>query len=39
MEKFGANFFNHNPTTFATADCAYVLSYAVIMLQTAIHNP
>ncbi|KAL6580183.1 Brefeldin A-inhibited guanine nucleotide-exchange protein 5 [Orobanche minor] len=35
MEKFA----EHNPDLFKNADTAYVLAYAVIMLNTDAHNP
>lgn len=39
MEKFGEKFCRDNPDAFYSAECAYLLSYATIMLQTSIHNP
>mmetsp|Transcript_58738 Transcript_58738/g.137076 ORF Transcript_58738/g.137076 Transcript_58738/m.137076 type:complete len:1749 (+) Transcript_58738:59-5305(+) len=39
MEKFAEKFCQDNPGTFTTADCAYVLSFSLIMLQTDLHNP
>ena len=39
MEKFAERFCLCNPGVFATADVAYVLSYAIIMLNTDAHNP
>ncbi|EQD28054.1 SEC7-like domain protein, partial [mine drainage metagenome] len=39
MEKFGEKYTKDNPDAFGSAECVYLLSYATIMLQTAIHNP
>lgn len=39
MEKFAEKFVNDNPGKFANADCAFVLSFSLIMLQTDLHNP
>uniref|UniRef100_A0A7E4WE95 SEC7 domain-containing protein n=1 Tax=Panagrellus redivivus TaxID=6233 RepID=A0A7E4WE95_PANRE len=41
MEKFASRYCECNPTQniFASADTAYVLSYAVIMLTTDLHSP
>jgi Sec7-like guanine-nucleotide exchange factor len=39
MEKFAEKYCKDNPSTFGTADTCYVLSYAVIMLQTDLNNP
>jgi len=39
MEKFAEKFCNDNPGKFANADCAFVLSFSMIMLQTDLHNP
>ena len=39
MLKFAERFCSCNPNVFATANVAYVLSYAVIMLNTDAHNP
>ena len=38
MEKFAEKFFYNNPSKFPNADCAYVLSFAVIMLNTDLHS-
>jgi brefeldin A-inhibited guanine nucleotide-exchange protein len=32
MEKFGEKFCKDNPDAFDSAECAYLLSYATIML-------
>ncbi|CEP02255.1 unnamed protein product (mitochondrion) [Plasmodiophora brassicae] len=39
MEKFAERYCACNPGAFSTADCAYVLAYAIIMLNTDAHNP
>ena len=39
MEKFAEKFVNENPGRYANADSAYVLSFAVIMLNTDLHSP
>ena len=39
MEKFASRFVQHNPNIFPSADTAFVLSYAIIMLNTDAHNP
>ncbi|KAL8153523.1 hypothetical protein V2J09_011283 [Rumex salicifolius] len=39
MEKFAERYCANNPTLFKNADTAYVLAYAVIMLNTDAHNP
>ncbi|KAI4344676.1 hypothetical protein L6164_011875 [Bauhinia variegata] len=39
MEKFAERYYADNPGLFKNADTAYVLSYAVIMLNTDAHNP
>ncbi|KAJ3215780.1 guanine nucleotide exchange protein for ADP-robosylation factor [Dinochytrium kinnereticum] len=38
MLKFAERFLQGNPTTFSSADTAYVLAYSVIMLNTDQHN-
>jgi hypothetical protein len=38
MEKFAAKYYSDNQGIFQTADCAYFLSFAIIMLQTDTHN-
>jgi len=38
MEKFAEQYCKHNPGIFANADQAYVLAYAVIMLNTDAHS-
>lgn len=39
MEKFAERYCRDNPGLFESADAAYVLAYAVIMLNTDAHNP
>ncbi|GAA0168592.1 guanyl-nucleotide exchange factor [Lithospermum erythrorhizon] len=39
MEKFAERYCADNPDIFKNADTAYVLAYAVIMLNTDAHNP
>ncbi|GJP64511.1 hypothetical protein CLOP_g21489 [Closterium sp. NIES-67] len=39
MEKFAEKYCKDNPGVFKTADSAYVLAYAIIMLNTDAHNP
>lgn len=39
MLKFAERFLLNNPKAFSNADCAYVLAYSVIMLNTDLHNP
>lgn len=38
METFGEKFCRCNPRVFASSDVAYVLAYAVIMLNTDAHS-
>jgi len=40
VQKFAQRYYQDNPTEcFVSADAAYVFAYAVIMLQTELHNP
>mmetsp|Transcript_53139 Transcript_53139/g.95363 ORF Transcript_53139/g.95363 Transcript_53139/m.95363 type:complete len:1752 (+) Transcript_53139:149-5404(+) len=39
MEKFAEKYCLDNPDRFANSDTAFVLSFAMIMLQTDLHNP
>ena len=39
MEKFAERFTLQNPEVFPSADTAFILAFAVIMLQTDLHNP
>ena len=38
MSAFAEHYCSHNPGTFSTSDSVYILSFAVIMLNTALHN-
>ena len=39
MERFAERFCKDNPEAFKTSDGAYLLSFALIMLNTDAHNP
>eukprot|EP00930_Biecheleria_cincta_P093702 TRINITY_DN8420_c0_g1_i1.p1 TRINITY_DN8420_c0_g1~~TRINITY_DN8420_c0_g1_i1.p1 ORF type:complete len:1819 (+),score=462.05 TRINITY_DN8420_c0_g1_i1:712-5457(+) len=39
MEKFAEKYCQDNPERFHNPDCAFVLSFSLIMLQTDLHNP
>ena len=39
MEKFAERYCRDNPGAFRTADGAYLLAFALIMLNTDAHNP
>ncbi|KAG0608013.1 hypothetical protein M758_8G071400 [Ceratodon purpureus] len=39
MEKFAERYCQDNPNLFKKADTAYILAYAVILLNTDAHNP
>lgn len=39
MERFAERFCKDNPAAFPTSDGAYLLSFALIMLNTDAHNP
>ncbi|KNC53966.1 cytohesin-4 [Thecamonas trahens ATCC 50062] len=39
MESFASRYVTHNPGLFANADTVYILAFALIMLQTDLHNP
>lgn len=39
MEKFAARYCKQNPNVFSNADTCFVLSFAIIMLNTSLHNP
>lgn len=39
MEKFASRYCQQNPGVFSNSDTCYVLSFAIIMLNTALHNP
>eukprot|EP01025_Chloroclados_australasicus_P067500 TRINITY_DN933_c0_g1_i4.p1 TRINITY_DN933_c0_g1~~TRINITY_DN933_c0_g1_i4.p1 ORF type:complete len:1131 (-),score=129.64 TRINITY_DN933_c0_g1_i4:406-3798(-) len=38
-EKFAAKYCNDNPSIFKNVDAAYMLTFAIIMLNTDAHNP
>ncbi|XP_056136911.1 cytohesin 4b [Lampris incognitus] len=39
MEAFAARYCNCNPHVFQSTDTCYILSFAIIMLNTSLHNP
>ena len=39
MESFAQRYCQLNPEIFTNSDTCYVLSFAVIMLNTSLHNP
>ena len=39
MESFAQRYCILNPDIFTNSDTCYVLSFAVIMLNTSLHNP
>lgn len=39
MEKFAMRYCQQNPGVFEDADTCFVLSFAIIMLNTSLHNP
>jgi len=39
MECFAKRYCQLNPDIFSNADTCYILSYAIIMLNTSLHNP
>lgn len=39
MAKFAARYCQQNPGMFSNPDTCYVLSFAIIMLNTSLHNP
>jgi len=39
MERFAERYCKDNPDVFQTSDGAYLLSFALIMLNTDAHNP
>lgn len=39
MECFAQRYCQLNPDIFTNEDCCYVLSFAIIMLNTSLHNP
>jgi hypothetical protein len=39
MEKFAERYTIQNPDIFPSADCAFILAFSIIMLNTDLHNP
>ena len=39
MLKFAQRYLHNNPSSFSSADTAYILSYSTIMLNTDMYNP
>lgn len=39
MEKFASHYCQQNPNVFSNTDTCFVLSFAIIMLNTSLHNP
>ena len=39
LRKFGEKYFHDNPSAFSNSEGPYELAYAVMILQTATHNP
>jgi brefeldin A-inhibited guanine nucleotide-exchange protein len=39
MEKFAERFCILNKGVFPSADCAFILAFSIIMLNTDLHNP
>lgn len=39
MENFAAHYCKQNPGVFSNTDTCFVLSFAIIMLNTSLHNP
>ena len=39
IEHFSSKYYNDNPALLANADSAFYLSYGIMILQTALHNP
>ena len=39
MEAFAAHYCDQNPNLFDEPDTCYILSFSIIMLNTALHNP
>lgn len=39
MERFAARYCQQNPSLFSNPDTCYILCFAIIMLNTALHNP
>ncbi|KAK1150502.1 cytohesin-4-like isoform X1 [Acipenser oxyrinchus oxyrinchus] len=39
METFASRYCDCNPNVFQSTDTCYILSFAIIMLNTSLHNP
>ena len=39
MEAFAEHYCRQNPNLFEVTDTCYILSFSIIMLNTALHNP
>ena len=39
IEQFARRYFENNPAIFKSSDAAYILAFAIIMLNTDAHNP
>jgi cytohesin len=39
MESFALHYCEQNPNLFDETDTCYILSFSIIMLNTALHNP
>lgn len=39
MEAFAKHYCTQNPNLFQVSDTCYILSFSIIMLNTALHNP
>ena len=39
IESFSSKYYNDNNILFKNANCAFYLSYAIMILQTELHNP
>ena len=39
LQAFSQRFYQENPSVFSSAEAVYLLSYAMMILQTDVHNP
>ena len=39
MESFACHYCSQNPNLFEETDTCYIISFSIIMLNTALHNP
>lgn len=39
MESFAEHYCQQNPNLFDETDTCYIISFSIIMLNTALHNP